>query len=44
MVVIKFIIQTGKLRNPKLAIKLITEHIRLICGDCYIEEIGRAHV
>jgi len=37
MVEIKFIIQTERLRNPKLVIKLITEHIRLICGDCYIE-------
>jgi hypothetical protein len=34
---IKFIIKPQMLRNPKLAIKIIADQIKMICGDCYIE-------
>lgn len=37
MVDVKFIIKTENIRDPILTIKLIKEHIELICGECYIE-------
>ncbi len=35
--IVKFIIETDNLRDPKLALKLIKEHIMLICGECSLE-------